>query len=86
MQALDVAKLDVNKILMIGMDGPNVNKAVSNEMNTILVANGRSRLFDTGTCIIHIMHNAYRKGIETVGTRIEAFVIHIFKWMHSPSR
>lgn len=85
-QALREANLDINRVLMIGMDGPNVNKAVSNEINTILTKNGRSPLVDTGSCIIHIMHNSYRKGIEAVGKNIEAFVIHIWKWMNLPAR
>ena len=60
------AKLKPQKILQISMDGPNVNHKFYKDL---LVEREASELdlpclIDLGTCGLHVVHGALRKGFE----------------------
>ena len=76
LQALKDANLDLRQVLMLGSDGPNVNKKVwrlfDSEVRTVRRDRGLS---DIGTCNIHIVHNAFLKGLDHHGSKVSDFAI-----------
>ncbi|KAJ8884968.1 hypothetical protein PR048_011164 [Dryococelus australis] len=62
--AMAIASLPSTNLLMLGSDGLNVNKAVAGLINNQLLVCRRKPLIDIGTCNIHVVHNAFLKGLE----------------------
>lgn len=78
MKALKNGNIPIEKLLMLGSDGPNVNKKVFRLVNeNVKIIRGKS-LINIGTCNIHIIHNSFLKGLECMGTRVSDFVIDIY--------
>lgn len=67
MQAINNANLSINKLLMLGMDGPNVNKKVHRIISEKVMQERGKSLLDIGSRNIHILHNAFLKGVERLG-------------------
>lgn len=72
--------LPLNRFMSLESDGPNVNKAIESKINTKLVESGHSSTVHIGTCNLHIIHNAFGKGIEEYGSECEELVIDVFFW------
>ena len=70
------AGLDINFMLHLGMDGPNVKKKFS-----IYYWNRHSlkktTFLDVGTCPFHIVHNAFRKGVSSFWFNFDRFAFDI---------
>lgn len=63
--ALTKNSLPSNMLVQLGCDGPNVTKAIKNQINVWLKDDeGLGNLFDLGTCHDHILHNALKAGCE----------------------
>ena len=79
-EAIDNTTLLRTNLLMLSNDGPNVNKAVTNLMNESLILLRKKRMVDIGTCNIHILHNAFRRGMKELGDNASnlIFLIHDF--------
>lgn len=77
-KAIDNANLATDKLLMLGSDGPNVNKAVWRLLNEELKASRSVGLIDIGTCNIHTIHNAFLKGIKELGDDVNDLIINVF--------
>ena len=80
--------LTLEKIIQLGMDGPNVNWKMSSmfqdELNGLPKA---VRLIEIGSCGLHVVHGAFKAGFEKSGWEIQKFIratYYVFKW--SPSR
>lgn len=69
-EAIHNAQLPKSKLLMLGSDGPNVNKTVQRIINDELIASGRPKMIDVGTCNVHTVHNAFLKGLTTFGDTV----------------
>jgi len=86
-EALDSGNLSRGKILMLGSDGPYVNKKVEKLINEDIVSLREKPLIDLGTCNVHILHNAFLKGLEELGENACGFLYELetffAKW---PSR
>ncbi|XP_067127543.1 uncharacterized protein [Centruroides vittatus] len=65
--AIENAHLPFDKLLMIGCDGPNVNKKVLRLMNEEILTIRKKGLISIGTCSIHTIHNAFLKGLTQLG-------------------
>ena len=68
--------LDVNYMLHLGMDGPNVNK----KFQRLLLESdglGKTTFLDIGTCALHIVHNAFRKGVSSLKFDVDQFALDI---------
>ncbi|XP_054836739.1 uncharacterized protein LOC129330638 [Eublepharis macularius] len=65
--AISRANLPIHKLLMIGSDGPNVNKKVHRLFNENLIEMRSHGLVHIGTCLLHIVHNSYLKALQTFG-------------------
>ena len=64
-------------LLHIGMDGPNVNQAFQGRLRQELVDKHQTSIIDVGTCTLHKVHNAFRKGIEEMDFDIDVFVTDV---------
>lgn len=62
-------KLNRNYLLMLGSDGPNINKKVLRQCNAILsnelILQRNLSLFDIATCSLHVINNASLNGMES---------------------
>ena len=59
--------LQLQILLALEIDGPNVNKDVWQAVNEKVNQAGSSRLLNIGTCNLHIVHNSFEKGIKEYG-------------------
>lgn len=79
-EALDNANLPRSKLLMLGRDGPNVNKKVQRLMSEqIMEIRGRP-LLDIGSCNIHILHNGFEKGLGVLGDDASELIIKVHEF------
>lgn len=76
-EAMDNANLSRKKLLMLGSDGPNVNKTVQRIINDEVIASGRKKIIDIGTCNIHTVHNAFLKGLSELGENVSDFIFQL---------
>lgn len=74
---------------MIGSDGPRVNKNVFRIINeAVKVMPGREKgLLQVGTCNLHVINNAFLKGLETYGSDVSELILGLYYFFHGwPSR
>ncbi|KAJ8671995.1 hypothetical protein QAD02_003254 [Eretmocerus hayati] len=73
----------VNLMTQLSMDGPNVNKKFRRELcESLEVSQNSPGLIDTGTCILHIVNNSYKKGHAEVDWNVNDFlrvIYYLFK-------
>ena len=65
--------IQVDKMLTLIWDGPNVNKTIFQKMNELISGDHPEfkGLIDLGFCTLHTVHNAFGKGIEQYGKDID---------------
>jgi len=84
LQVLEESKLSLNKMLMLGMDGPNVNLKLERLLSKKVEEVRGSTLLKIGSCNLHIIHNAYEKGLQCLGRDASEFIMKIYyffkKW------
>jgi len=81
--ALEEDGLDLKNMIMLGMDGPNVNKALWEKMDADCKAAGSHGLVDVGSCNIHTVHNAFGKAMGVLESwGIDSFLDQLFKFFH----
>ena len=80
--------LDPNYLLHIGMDGPRVNTAFQDKLSTHLKDNLDTSFLNLGTCSLHPVHTAFRKGITSMSFDLDSFFIdlHFFFKLSSARR
>ena len=79
--------LPLKHLLSISCDGPNVSKAIKSKLNAKLQDNFKQKLVDTGSCQLHVVHNAFRRGAQAFGEEVENLCIDLFYFFKlSPSR
>ena len=65
-------------MLHLGMDGPNVNLKFENLLNSSAQMKSlNTTILSIGTCPLHIVHNAFRAGVNSLGFNIDSFVIDV---------
>ena len=86
LKALD--DLDLQKLLQVSMDGPNVNKKFLRLLNEFLTNDsGNSKLLDLGSCGLHALNNAFKNVIKSVQWDVTKFLSAIHYLFHNiPSR
>ena len=57
-------EIDFCHLVQLSMDGPNVNWATFNKLQTQLKNDYSNQLFNIGSCGLHQLHNALRKGMD----------------------
>ena len=65
--------IPVHKMASLIRDGPNVNKTIFWKMNELITLENPEfpGLVDLGSCSIHVIHNAFGKGLELHGKEID---------------
>jgi hypothetical protein len=61
----------LQKVAHISMDGPSVNWKLYRDIDGLISEGDESRLLETGSCGLHIIHNIHRKGINSVDWNLE---------------
>ena len=70
-----------------GSDGPNVNKKVERLMNELMIKERGKPLLLVGSCNIHILHNAFLKGIDKLGEDASELIYCVHHFFHGwPAR
>lgn len=77
-RTLQESGLSPGLLLSLSSDGPNVNKSIKKSINDKLQTQFKRQLVDTGSCQMHVAHNAFRKGIEVYGEAVENLCIDLF--------
>lgn len=78
---LEMHGLNLSKLIMLAMDGPNVNKSLWNKMNSAVKYFGSPGLINIGSCNLHIVHNAFGSGLkEAPFHQIEDYAHNVYKW------
>jgi hypothetical protein len=78
--------LDLNKLLMLGRDNPNVNISLENLINLEMKKHGTC-LLKIGGCNIHLVHNSFKNGLESSKWHIDTFCLDLYSWFKcSPAR
>jgi hypothetical protein len=72
--------LSLNDIVSVSCDGPNVNKKVIELLNGRIKDSfpQRPALFDLGTCPVHVVHNAFHKGVLQFGQKAAELAYMMF--------
>ena len=79
--------LDLSKIIQISMDGPNVNWCFFDEIVKWRNEMEMNPLINLGSCGLHILHGAFKSGIEATDWGIKATMKGCFQLLHdSPAR
>ena len=83
------AKLNAEKIIQVGMDGPNSNLKFYRDLvnsRELDMPNAPS-LLDIGTCGLHVVHGAFRTGFNATGWKIDSLLRSLFYlFSESPAR
>lgn len=79
----DGIKLPLHQLMSIGSDGPNVNKKIWKLVDQHLKSNGLQGLVEFTPCTLHVVHNAFRKGIDVFGEDVEGLAVDLFQWFKS---
>ena len=75
---MNTLNLDVHYLLHIGMNGPNVNKSFESKLIDDLKKRGSIAVLSFGSCNLHIVNNAFRKGFEKLSEYSEIDLDHYF--------
>lgn len=80
--------LSIQKLLMLSCDGPTVNVALKKRLDNEIKDAGGKSLIEIGPCNLHVVHNAFRTGLNAVPSwSVQEFVTDIFYWFKNyPSR
>ncbi|KAE8740587.1 hypothetical protein FOCC_FOCC013887 [Frankliniella occidentalis] len=59
----------LDRLLMIAMDGPNVNFKFLREISVHLTAGDpdKPKLLEMGSCGLHVVHNSFKEGVKATG-------------------
>ena len=70
----------LDKMAILIQDGPNVKKAIFRKMNELITQDHPyfTYLIDLGSCSIHIIHNAFEKGLEQYDKGIDQLCIDLY--------
>lgn len=77
---LDEHGLCLKNVLTLGRDGPNVNKTVENLLNEKLKYLKYKPLLKFGSCYLHIVNNAFKKGLDILSVKVFDFIIALKKF------
>ena len=86
---LEVNNLKVEKLIQLSMDGPNTNLSLRKKVDNMLQEKSMATLLNIGTCYLHILHNALRKGLTKLFKEfdIDRFATDIHQWFKlSPAK
>ena len=69
------------------MDGPNVNIKFLKEMKEKRIQSEEHLLIDTGSCGLHMIHGAFKAGVEKISWNIKKTLKAVFQqFQDSPAQ
>lgn len=76
----EMLKWDVNLLMHLGMDGPNVNLLFQKKLEADLSEKYNKTFLNVGTCSIHPVHTAFEKGLKKITFDFNKFAqdLHFF--------
>ncbi|CAF1602250.1 unnamed protein product [Rotaria sp. Silwood1] len=85
--------VDITKMLMLGRDNPNVNKAIEDILNKEVIAERKKKsssmpvlgLISIGSCPLHVIHGSFRKGFKSTVWFIDESINDIWFWFSRSS-
>ena len=78
--------MPLSLMLSLGMDGPNINKSILSKLNTMKKDKGWKQLVNCPTsCLTHVCHNSFRKGLLKCGFNAEKLCINLFYFFNKTS-
>ena len=79
--------LDMQKLLHLSMDGPTTNWCVLDLLDERLVESGFKQTLNIGSCTLHILHGAFRTGMQKTEWGVGKLLSALFKILdESPAR
>ncbi|XP_071963464.1 uncharacterized protein [Antedon mediterranea] len=63
-------KLNLAKLLQIGMDGPNVNWKFYKLLSADIKTNYNTSVLNIGSCGLHVMHNGFQSGVQSIDWKV----------------
>lgn len=71
--------IPMGKLIALTRDGPNVNKTILNELQQIVKDDCLefAGFVDLGSCVLHIVHNAFGKGLEKYGKEVDQLCLEL---------
>lgn len=82
-----IEPLNGAKMLQISMDGPKANWSFLNLMNADRKELGMPELIEIGSCSLHVLHGAFRYGMEHTEWRLDTLLRALYYLFHdSPAR
>ena len=86
MEIVNDVKLNfsVNRFFSLLSDGPNINKAVWKNMDTLLKSQNHPGLLPFLSCNIHVVFSAFRAGLTVYGSEAEDMAFDL-QWFKSSS-
>ena len=81
--AEEAYELPIQNLVSLGSDGPNVNKSIWKLIDDHQKSLGAPGLVPFVPCTLHVVHNSFRKGLNSYGEEAEHFAVDIFQWFKS---
>ena len=82
-----VKDLNPNKLIQIGMDGPNVNLKLLKMIQTERSENEQHQLIDIGSCGLHTIHNSFKTGAQSIDWELKKTLKGSYQVFHdTPAR
>lgn len=79
--------VDLSKLVQVSMDGPNVNLKFLRKVDADRKETNLCDLIDIGTCNLHTVHNAFKRGAESTDWKLKELMRGCFQLLHdSPAR
>ena len=79
---MEKLKLNLSLLLVLGMDGPSVNRSFEKKLKARLEENYTTQILDIGTCSLHIVNNAFLEGLKELKNKVNldefAIDLHFF--------
>lgn len=63
--------MGLHNLVQVSMDGPNVNWKIFDLLQNESLASINRSLLNIGSCGLHIMHNAFRRGAKATGWDVD---------------
>ena len=80
LQFTEKINLDLKLMFHIGMNGPSVNLKFEDLFSFEIFTSWKvwaRTVLSIGTCLLHIVHNAFRAGVNALDFNIDSFIIDI---------
>ena len=71
--------IPVTKLITLVRDGPNINKAIFGKLEQMIKEDnpGFAGFVDLGSCVLHVVHNAFGKGLAKYGQEVEQLCLDV---------